>query len=161
MWNTLHHFVYHDWWSCLSNLFHFSVYIYVYKASILEWGWIWSLFYLLYLSIFKGKRPGLLEKHVAASGYPIPEVLFVLKNPRSRMVIDMKPGGSTGLTTCSINTFHRCATMGLDLAEGATLCSHRKLESKHTLKAFSLCEPTGQGATLHTFASPASWSRVM
>lgn len=53
-------------------------------------------------------------------------------------MIDTKPGGSTGLTTCSINTFHRCATKGLGLAEEVAVCPNINLGSKHTLKAFLL-----------------------
>lgn len=132
---------------------------------------------LLFLgALFKVCRPGPIEKHVAASGYPMPEVLFVLKNPCNKMVIDMRPGGSTGLTTCSINTFCRCVTKGLDLAEQVTLCPTINLDRKQNLRlsinavlphhtthhAFELvrlgvgsCNPTNQATDSHHRAKTA------
>lgn len=49
---------------------------------------------------------GLVKSMLQQCGYPAPEILYVLKNPSSKMVIDMKPGGATDLTTCSINSIH-------------------------------------------------------
>lgn len=94
-WVTICHFDFHSWQSCLSNLTLFRC---PFRKPFL-------LPVLFLRTLCKVHMPGLIEKHVAASGYPMPVVLFVLKKLSSEMVIDMKPGGSTGLTTCSINTF--------------------------------------------------------
>lgn len=101
--------------------------------------WDLKLFFLpsfFLRALFKPCRPGFIEKQVAVSGYPLPEVLFVLKSPNNKMAIDMKPGGFPGLTTCSINTFHRCATKGLDSTEGVTVWPNINDVRKHTLKAY-------------------------
>lgn len=151
-WVTLHHFIFHAWQSCLSNLPSFTLgWFCLEGVCLVRVLRLFFLFTFFLSTIFKPCRPGFIKKQVAASGYPVPEVLLVLKNPSTKMVIDMKPGGLTGLTTCSINTFHWCATKGLDLAEGVTVCPYINLGRKHTLETYYWWRSTGHRTSLHTF----------